>query len=89
MLQKFPIGGFKWFKETVQFSEDFKKSYNEDSYEGFSFLKLMRNCRNCRICRIAWLCKDLPFLSKRMKIANVGNMQSTFMIKNLLHISKN
>ena len=33
MSQKFPVNGFKWVKETSQFSEDFIESYNEENDE--------------------------------------------------------
>ena len=35
MSQKLPVTSFKWVEETSQFNEDFIKSYNEDSDEGY------------------------------------------------------
>ena len=35
MSQKVPVNGFKWVEETFQFNEDFIKSYNEESDEGY------------------------------------------------------
>ena len=35
MSQKLPLDGFKWVEEKYQFNEDFIKSYNDDSDEGF------------------------------------------------------
>ena len=35
MSQKLPVNNFEWIKDTSQFNEDFMKSYNEESYEGY------------------------------------------------------
>ena len=35
MLQKLPVNNFEWTKDTCQFNEDFIKSYNEESDEGY------------------------------------------------------
>ena len=35
MLQKLPVNNFEWVKDTSQFSEDFIKTYNEESDEGY------------------------------------------------------
>ena len=37
MSQKLPLNVFKSLEETSQFNEDFMKSYNEDSDEGYLF----------------------------------------------------
>ena len=42
MLQKLPVNNFKWIKDNSQFNEDFIKTYNEESDEGY-FLKFMFN----------------------------------------------
>ena len=42
MSQKFPVNNFKWIKDNSQFNEDFIKTYNEESDEGY-FLKFMFN----------------------------------------------
>ena len=42
MSQTCPTFNFKWVEDTSQFNEDFVKSYNEESDEGF-FLKFMFN----------------------------------------------
>ena len=34
MLQKLPVNNFEWEKSTSQFNKDFKKNYNEKSFEG-------------------------------------------------------
>ena len=35
MSQKLPVNNFEWIKDTSQFNEDFIKSYNEESDEGY------------------------------------------------------
>ena len=35
MPQKLPVNDFKWVEETLQFKEDFIKSYDDDSDEGY------------------------------------------------------
>ena len=39
MTQKLPVGDFKFKKNIQNFTEDFIKSYDEDSYKGYIFLK--------------------------------------------------
>ena len=39
MSQKLPVNDFEWKKDAFQFNENFIKSYNEDSNEGY-FLKV-------------------------------------------------
>ena len=63
MLQKLPVNDFKWVKYIFGFNEDFIKSYNDDSVEGY-FLEVHvqypENLHN--------LHNDLPLLPERMKI---------------------
>ena len=42
MPQKLAVNGFVWVEDTSQFIEDFIKSYDKESYEGY-FLRLMFN----------------------------------------------
>ena len=42
MSQRLPVNNFEWIKDTVQFNEDFIKSYNEEVMKGI-FSKLMFN----------------------------------------------
>ena len=35
MSQKLPVNGFEWVGDTSQFNEDFIKSYNDESDEGY------------------------------------------------------
>ena len=58
-----PFGGFKWFKETCKFNEDFIKSYNNDRDEGY-FLEVDVQYPE----DLHKLHNDLPFLPERMKI---------------------
>ena len=63
MSQKLPVHNFEWIKDTSQFSEDFKKNYNEESDEGY-FLEVDVQYLE----KIHELHNDLPFLPERMKI---------------------
>ena len=60
---------FEWIKETSQFNEDFIKSYNEESDEGYFFevdIQYPKKLHNFH--------KDLPFLLERMKIEKVEKL---------------
>ena len=35
MSQKLPVNNFEWIKDTSQLNENFIKSYNEESNEGY------------------------------------------------------
>ena len=35
MLQNLPVSNFEWIEDTSQLNEDFIKSYNEESDEGY------------------------------------------------------
>ena len=37
MSQNLPVIKFEWIEDTSQFNEDFMKSYNEESDEGYFF----------------------------------------------------
>ena len=57
MSQKLPVNDFKWDEDISEFNEDFIKSYNDQSDEGYfleadvQYLKNVHNLHN-----------DLPFL---------------------------
>ena len=72
MYQKLLLGGFKWVEETSQFNEDFIKSYDEDTDEGY-FLEVdvqyPVNLRN--------LYNDLLFFPDRIKIEKVEKLLYT------------
>ena len=69
MWQKLPVNGFKWVEETSKFNEDFIKSYNEDSDEGYfldvdvQYPEILHDLHN-----------DLLFLPERIKTENVKNL---------------
>ena len=43
MSQKFSVNNFEWVQNTYQFNEDFIKSYDEESEEGY-FLEVYVQC---------------------------------------------
>ena len=59
MSQQLPLSSFKWIEEIYEFNEDFIKSYNDDSKEGY-FLEVdvqyLENLHN--------LYHDLPICQK-------------------------
>ena len=68
MSQKLPVAGFKWVKNTLQFSKDFIGNYNEDSDERY-FLELdVQYPEKLRELR------DSPFLLERMKIEKFSKL---------------
>ena len=76
MSQKLPVNNFEWIKDTVQFNEDFIKSCNEESDEGY-FLKVDVQYPK----KLHELHKDLPFLSERMKLKQSKSFLLIYMIK--------
>ena len=74
MLQKLPANGFEWIKYTFQFNEDFIKSYNEETDEGYfldvQYPKKLHEIHN-----------DLPFLQERIKIENLKRLLLIYTIK--------
>ena len=63
MLQKFLLKNFERIKNTFQFNEDFTKSYNKESNEGY-FLEIYVQYPK----KLHELHNDLPFLSESMEI---------------------
>ena len=69
MSQKLPENNFEWIEDTSQFNEDFIKSYNAESNEGYflevdvQYLEKLHELHN-----------DLPFLPERMKIEKVEKL---------------
>ena len=69
MSQKLPTNNFEWIKDTSQFNEDFIKSYNEESDEGYflevdvQYLEKLHDPYN-----------DLPVLPERKKIEKVEKL---------------
>ena len=67
--QKLPVNNFDCIKNTSQFNEDFIKSYNEESNEGY-FLKVDVQYLE----ELNELHNDLPFLTERIKIEKVKKL---------------
>ena len=65
MLQKLSVNNFESIEDTSQFSEDFMKSYNEESDEGY-FLEIDVQCPE----KLYEFQNDLPFSLKRIKVKN-------------------
>ena len=66
ITQKLPVNNFECIEDTYQFNEDFIKSYNEESDEGY-FLEVDVQCLE----KLYELHNDLPLLSERMKSEKV------------------
>ena len=62
MSQKLPVNNFERIEDTSQFNEDFIKSHNEESDEGY-FLEV--DIQDSE--KLHELNNGLPFLSERMK----------------------
>ena len=69
MLQKLPANNFEWIEDNSQFNEDFIKSYNEESDEGYfleadiPYPEKLHEFQN-----------DLPFLLERIKTEKVEKL---------------
>ena len=63
--QKLPVNNFESIEDTSQFSEDFMKSYNEESDEGY-FLEIDVQYPE----KLYEFQNDLPFSLKRIKVKN-------------------
>ena len=73
MLQKLPVNNFEWVEDTSQFNEDFIKSYNKESDEGY-FIEVDVQYPE----KLHERHNDLPFLPERMKIEKVEKLVSNF-----------
>ena len=69
MSQKLPVNSFEWIKDTFQFNEEFTKTYNQESDEGY-FLKVDVQYMET----LHELHSDLPFLPERIKIEKVEKL---------------
>ena len=67
-MQKLPVNNFEWIEDTSSFNEDFMKSYNEESDEGY-FIKI-----HIQYPEKLLQLHDLPFLPERMKLENVEKL---------------
>ena len=66
LLQKLLVNDFEWVEDISEFNENFIKSYNEESDQGYFFevdIQYPKNLHN--------LHNDLPFLPEKMKIETV------------------
>ena len=63
MSKKLPVDGFKWIDDLTMFTEDFMKSYDEESDIGYMLVVDVEYPKNLHV-----LHSDLPFLPERMKI---------------------
>ena len=69
MSQKLPVNKFEWIKDTSHFNEEFIKSYDEESDEGYfleadvQYLEKLHERRD-----------DLPFVPERMKIETIEKL---------------
>ena len=63
MSKKLPVDGFKWIDDLTMFTEDFIKSYDEESDIGYMLVVDVEYPKNLHV-----LHSDLPFLPERMKI---------------------
>ena len=66
MSQKLPVNDFKWVEDIFEFNENFIKSYNFDSDEGYFLevdVKYPENAQNIH--------NDLLFLAERGKIEKI------------------
>ena len=62
MLQKLPVNNFEQIEDTSQFNEDFIKSYNEKTNEGYCLEVDVQNPE-----KLHELNNDSTFLPERMK----------------------
>ena len=76
-VTKLPGNKFGWIKDTSQFNEDFIKSYDEESQEGY-FLEADVQYPE----KLHDLHYDLPFLLVKMKIEKVENLVANLYDKN-------
>ena len=63
MSKKLPVDGFKWVNDLLIFTDDFIKTYDEESDIGYLFVVDVEYSKNLHM-----LHSDLPFLPERMKI---------------------
>ena len=69
MLQNFLINNFEWIDDTSQFNEDFIKSYNEESDEGYFIKDGVQDPE-----KLHEFHNDLPFLPEKTKIEKVEKL---------------
>ena len=77
MSQKLPANNFEWIEDTSSYNEDFIKSYNEESDEGY-FLEADIQYPE----KLHQLHNDLPFLPERKKIKKIEKLVTNLYDKN-------
>ena len=76
MSQKLPLNKFEWIEDTPQFNEDFIKSYNEESDEGY-FLEVYIQYPE----KLHEIHNDLLFLPERMKFKKIEKLVTNLLDK--------
>ena len=69
MSKKLPVDGFKWVDDLTMVTEDFIKSYDEESDIGYLLTVDVEYPKNLHM-----LHSDLPFLLDRKKVNNVNKL---------------
>ena len=69
MSKKLPVDEFKWVDDLSMFTEDFIKSYNEESDVGYLLVADIEYPKTLRM-----LHSDLPFLPEKIKINKCSNL---------------
>ena len=69
MSKKLPADGFKWVDDLSMFTEDFRKSYNEEGDVGYLLVVDIKYPKTLRM-----LHSDLSFLPEKMKLINALNL---------------
>ena len=77
MFQTLPENKFKWIEKTSQFNENFMKSFNEPSDEGY-FLEVDVQYTK----KFEELHNDLPFLLERKKTKKLERLVTNLCEKN-------
>ena len=67
--KKLPVDGFKWIDDLTMFTEDFMKSYDEESDIGYMLVVDVEYPTNLHV-----LHSDLHFLPERMKISKCSKL---------------
>ena len=79
MIEKLPVGSFKWVKNVSRIDEEFMKNYDENSDIGYfikvdlEYPKLLHDLHS-----------DLPFLPEKMRINKHGKVVCTLYDKKKL-----
>ena len=69
MSQKFPVSKFEWIEDSSPLNEEFIKSYNQESDEGY-FLEVDVQCPE----KSHELHNDLPFLPEKVKLGKIEKL---------------